>query len=91
MGDMEQPHVSARPRASAPNVDHFEDHSPRDVRGLGVATDERQLERLARKVRMLLPHVAGDVRAELEEIRAELEALSGPSATIVSIGATRKR
>jgi hypothetical protein len=40
-------------------------------------------------VRLLIPSTSGDVRAELEEIRADLEALAGPMAEAVSL-ASRK-
>lgn len=38
---------------------------------------------------MVIPHVSGDVRAELEEISAELDALVGPGADVVPIGRRR--
>ena len=40
------------------------------------------LTRLARRIRLLIPSASGDVRAALEEIRAELEALAAPLASV---------
>ncbi len=89
--DTEQAHVSARPSVSAPNVDHSEDYSATAALRARNALLERALERTARSMRLVLPHVTGDVRDELAERRDELEALGGPAAAVVPIGAARKR
>jgi hypothetical protein len=43
------------------------------------------LARVLRRVRLLIPNTSGDVRAELEEIAADVERMLGPGATVVPI------
>ena len=49
------------------------------------------LARIARRVRLLIPSTTGDVRAELEEIRVELDAMVGPVADVVPLDTAARR
>jgi len=67
------------------------DVSARTLVASGPSADCTDLARIARRVRLLIPNASGDVRAELEEIRAELEALVGPVASVTSLASRRPK
>jgi hypothetical protein len=48
-----------------------------------------ELETIARRIRLLIPSTSGGIRAELESIRNELEALVGARAEVIALASRR--
>lgn len=71
----------------APSESTRDSASPRTRVGTGPS--DPSVARIARRVRLLVPHASGDLRAELVEIRDALEALVGPGADVVPLASRR--
>lgn len=78
---------------STPEISESEPRAPTVSDGSRPADPEREaaLARLAAKARLLERMLSGDERVLAGELRAELEALVGHRAEVVSLASARRR
>jgi hypothetical protein len=93
-----QPRASEEASAATLDAEDSSGHAPGPLRarsrddGARLDANERaELARITRRVRLLIANASGDVRAELEELRDDLERLRGPSAEVLAFDPSRRR